>query len=69
MKACTYCHIEKRLSEFYKQVNMVDGHVNECKTCKRAKANKRKREQKPRQADVFRRDPFSRLKEEASNKR
>lgn len=33
MKKCFKCGIEKSLTDFYKHPQMVDGHVNKCKSC------------------------------------
>ena len=39
-KVCRDCGVEKELSEFYKQSQMADGHLNKCKVCVRARAKK-----------------------------
>jgi hypothetical protein len=37
MKICRTCANEKPLSEFYKHVTMLDGHLNICRDCTRAR--------------------------------
>jgi len=36
MKVCKRCGEEKQLDEFYRHPGMKDGHLNECKVCRRA---------------------------------
>lgn len=33
MKICRGCHVEKILSDFYRNTPMADGHLNYCKKC------------------------------------
>lgn len=40
-KTCTECGKTKPLSEFYEHPMMSDGHLNQCKVCKRAYARRR----------------------------
>lgn len=35
-KTCRTCRIEKPLRQFYLHPNYADGHMNDCKDCKRA---------------------------------
>ena len=42
MKICKNCHKEKKLSQFYKNKHMNDGHVNVCIKCKVVTQVKRK---------------------------
>lgn len=42
VKTCKNCGEEKKLSQFYKNKHMVDGHVNVCITCKVGDASKGK---------------------------
>lgn len=34
MKKCKKCLVEKKLTEFFKDAKMPDGHRNDCKQCK-----------------------------------
>jgi 5-methylcytosine-specific restriction endonuclease McrA len=43
-KLCRGCGVEKSLAEFYKHPQMADGHLNKCKVCVRARAQKYRRE-------------------------
>ena len=43
-KVCRGCRVEKDLSEFYKHPQMADGHLNKCKVCVSARAQKYRRE-------------------------
>lgn len=45
MKACYRCGKSKRLSEFYKNSKMADGHFNKCKPCycEDVRANRKRR--------------------------
>jgi hypothetical protein len=44
LKVCRGCGVEKSLADFYKQSGMADGHLNKCKVCVRARAQKYRRE-------------------------
>ena len=44
MKSCRMCGIEQPLSEFYKHPMMADGHLNQCKTCKKSYQNQHRAE-------------------------
>lgn len=35
MRPCKKCGVVKPLSEYYKHAGMTDGHLNECKECRR----------------------------------
>ena len=37
-KICLRCNVEKEITEYYVHKQMADGHLNICKTCKRADA-------------------------------
>jgi ribosomal protein S4 len=39
-KVCRDCGVEKELSEFYKQSQMADCHLNKCKVCVRTRTKK-----------------------------
>ena len=43
-KTCTKCHVSKELDQFGKHSQMADGHLNQCKECKKA-YNKKYRNQ------------------------
>jgi 5-methylcytosine-specific restriction endonuclease McrA len=43
-KICRGCGVEKALADFYKNIEMADGHFNKCKVCVRAGAQKYRRE-------------------------
>lgn len=43
MKACYTCKETKALSEFYPHPQTKDGHLGQCKKCKCAEANERRR--------------------------
>lgn len=43
-KVCFKCNIEKPLKEFYKHSGMADGHLNKCKACTKADANRHRSE-------------------------
>jgi hypothetical protein len=40
MKTCRECNTEKELSDFYKHPRMLDGHLNKCKECVKARVHK-----------------------------
>jgi len=40
MKVCRECQIEKPLSDFYKHAKMLDGHLNKCIVCVKARVGK-----------------------------
>jgi len=44
VKACRRCGIEKPLDEFYVHPMMLDGHLNFCKPCVKARVRKHRRE-------------------------
>lgn len=44
MKVCNRCGETKPLSEYYKHKQMSDGHLNQCKTCVKARVAKHREE-------------------------
>lgn len=42
MKTCRICREVKPLDEFYANLNMASGRLNECKSCKKAYVNNRR---------------------------
>lgn len=42
MKRCSKCGITKEFTEFYRYSEMLDGHLNECKDCKKAATTRRR---------------------------
>ena len=40
MKTCKECNTEKELSDFYNHPRMLDGHLNKCKECVKARVHK-----------------------------
>jgi ribosomal protein S27AE len=44
MKKCKKCNIEKELTDFYKNLGMADGYLNQCIECVKARVNKHRNE-------------------------
>ena len=44
MKTCRKCGVKKELAEYYKHKQMLDGHLNICKSCKKNDVNKHRDE-------------------------
>jgi ribosomal protein S27AE len=40
MKVCKKCKVEKEITDFYKHSAMLDGHLNKCIDCVKARVNK-----------------------------
>lgn len=36
MKTCRTCKVAKKLGQFYRHPTYADGHMSDCKTCKKA---------------------------------